>query len=442
MPLEDIAALGGVVLTELAKTFENHQSTVGVFFPKRDIPAKKVEIEKVYGGVGMAPVVTPGQPDVVGENSQVEKTTVDPVYGRETFNVDMDTINSLRMPGTMNEKYGRQYIADEMKRYVGRNDLLFDFLRTQMIQGGVDYTDPRTNKRTQVSAGIPASHIITTVPTKDWDDPTAPVVDDIEEMKLVVRDDGKVPATHIFMTSLRRSKLTRNNQVISRAESARDTGFVVYKNGELVRIAGLEVVVQDTVYEALSAASVPTATVTITQANPAEGNNIYITAGGVNTGVYTAVAGDTAAKVAANLSNFINGNPAIPVVATVAGAVITLTPKSPLLNQSLVITTTGNITATVAGSPLAVTGGGLVKAVTKMIPDNKVVIACNGYGGDPLGRTDYIIGEHPDSKPGIWSRASDTVPPAAPGALVQIGRAGLPYLLHPDWVVVRTVKAA
>lgn len=154
------------------------------------------------------------------------------------------------------------------------------------------------------------------------------------------------------------------------------------------------------------------------------------------------MAGETAARVAANLSNFINGNPAMPVVSTVAGAVITVTPRNTLLNQSLVITTTGTITATVAGSPLAVTGGGLIKAVTKMIPDNKIVIACNEYGGEPLGRTDFVMGEHPEGKPGIWSRAAETIPPSAPGTLVQIGRAGMPYLLHPDWVVVRTVKAS
>lgn len=442
MPIQDITALGSTVLTELAKTFENHKSTVGVFFPQRDIPATKVEIEKIYGGVGMAPTVTPGQPDVFGDNAQWDKVTVDPVYSRESFNIDTNTINSLRMPGTLNEKYGRQYVADQMKRYVGRNDLLFDFLRTQMLLGGVDYTDPRTNKRTQVSAGIAASHIISEVPTINWDDPDATVIDDIEEMKLLIADDGKVPPTHIFMTSKRRSTLSRNKQVIARAESARDTGFVVFKDGELYRIAGLEVVVQDTVYEALSTASVPTATITITEANPPEGDDISITVGGVSTGKYTAVAAETAARVAANLSNFINGNPAMPVVSTVAGAVITLTPKNPLVNQSLAIASTGIIDATVAGSPLAVTGGGLVKTVTKMIPDTKIVIACKEYGGEPLGRTDYIIGEHPDGRPGIWSRAADTIPPAAPGVLVQIGRAGLPYIRYPDWVVIRDVAPA
>ncbi|GBF34138.1 hypothetical protein DCCM_3250 [Desulfocucumis palustris] len=442
MPIEDITALGTTVLTDLARTFENHKSNVGVFLPPREVPAAKVETERIYGGVGMAPTVTPGQPDVFGENSKFEKTAVDPVFSRESFSVDTNTLNSLRMPGTLNEKYGRQYVADEMKRYVARNDLLFDFLKTQMLQGGVDYTDPRTNKRTQLSAGIPASHIITDVPTTDWDDSDAPVIDDLEEIKLLIKDDGKVSPTHIMMNSIRRSKLSRNKQVLARGESARDTGFVVFKDGELARISGLEIVVQDTVYEALSPASVPTATITITEAEPAEGDNIYITAGGVKTGTYTAVAGETAQNVAANLSNFVNGNPAIPVVATVAGAVITLTPKYHLQNQSLAISTTGNITATVAGSPLAVSSSGLVKAVTKMVPDHKIVVACQSFGGDPLGRTDYVMGEHPQGKPGIWSRAADTVPPAAPGVLVQVGRAGMPYLLHPDWVVVRDVAEA
>jgi len=438
---DDITALGGTVLTELAQTFENHQSNMGQFFPSRNVPQAKVEIEKVYGGVGMAPPVDPGKQDILNEeNRTVEKITVDPVYSRESFLIPTNIVNTLRQPGTINERYGKQYIADEMKRYVGRSDLLFDFLRSQMIMGGVDYTDPRTNKRVQVSAGIPAAHIITTPPAVDWDNPDAKVLDDIAEYKQLIFNDGKVPPTHIIMTSARRSKLALNNQVLARAESPRDTGNVVFKDGELVRVGGLEIVVQDTVYEALSPASVPTATVTVSGVG--EGKTLEIVAGGVKSGVYTALAADTNAIVATNLANFINGNPAMPVVATVAGAVITLTPKEPLKNQSIAITTSGTMTGTVAGSPLTVSNSGLVKAVTKMIPDNKVIIACKAYGNEPLGRTDYVIGEHPDGLPGIWSRAADTTPPQAPGTLVQIGRAGLPYLRYPDWVVVATVKAA
>ncbi|WP_238446399.1 major capsid protein [Desulforamulus ruminis] len=438
----DIQTLDSVVLTELAQTFENYQSNVGIFFPSRNVPVKKVEIEKVYGGAGMASIVDPNKPDVLGENRTVEKTAKEPIYGRETFHVATDTLNNLRQPGTLNERYGRQYIADETKRYVARNDLLFDFLRCQMLQGGVNYTDPRTQKTVSVDAGIPASHILTNLPAKQWNDPDAPVVDDIEAMKQVIRDDGKVQPTHIMMTSTMRGYLSKNKQVLARGESARDTGFVVYADGELTKICGLTIVIQDTVYEALTPAVMPTATLTVTQASPAEGNNIELTIGGVKSGTYTAVAGDTAAKVAANLANFINGNPAMPVVATVAAAVITLTPKDHLKNQSIVLTATGNITQTITGSPLNVATGGLVKTVTKLLPDHKVVLACLEFAGEPLGRTDFVIGEHPEGKPGIWSRAVDSVPPNPPGAYVQVGRAGMPYLRHPDWVVVRTVMSA
>lgn len=438
---DDITSLGGTVLSELAQTFENHKSNMGQFFPSRNLPQAKVEIEKVYGGVGMAPPVDPGKPDHLSDdNLKVEKLTVDPVYSRESFLIPTHVVNTLRQPGTINERYGKKYVADQMKFFVGRSDLLSDFLRSQMLQGGVDYTDPRTNKRVQVSAGIPAAHVITAPPAIDWDNPDAKVIDDLTGYKALIRDNGKVPPTHIVMTSARRDKLALNNQVLARAESPRDTGNVVYKDGELKRIGGLEIVLQDTVYEALSPAVAPTATVTVTGVG--DGKTLEITAGGVSSGQYIAGAADTNAEVARVLANNINGNPAMPVTATVAAAVITLTPKDILKNQSIVITTSGTMTGTVAGSPLAVSNSGLVRAVTKMIPDNKVVIACKAYENEPLGRTDYVIGEHPDGQPGIWSRAADTTPPQAPGALVQIGRAGLPYLRYPDWVVVATVKAA
>lgn len=438
---DDITALGGTVLGELAATFENFGSIMGGFFPSRNVPQSSVKIEKVYGGVGMAPPVTPGQPDYMSQDLlKLDAKTEDPVYSRESFLIPTDVVNRLRQPGTINEAYGKKYIADTMKMYVGRSDLLFDFLRSQMIQGGVDYTDPRTQKRVQVSAGIPATHVITAPPAKNWDDPTAPVLDDIGGYKALIRDDGHVPPTHILMTTPRRDKLAVNAQVLARAESPRDTGAVKFSGGELVMIAGLEVVLQDTVYEALSASVAQTATVTVSGVGDTK--TLEVLCSGVSSGVYAAGAADTNAVVARNLANNINGNDAMPVSATVAAAVITLTPKNTLKNVSLIITTAGTMTGTVAGSPLTISDSGLVRVVTKMVPDNKVVIACQAYANEPLGRTDFVIGEHPDGQAGIWSRASDTKPPDAPGSLVQIGRAGLPYLRYPDWVVVATIKAA
>jgi hypothetical protein len=229
--------------------------------------------------------------------------------------------------------------------------------------------------------------------------------------------------------------------VLARAESARDTGFVVYQGGELVRIAGLEVVAQDAVYEALAPATVPTATVQVTDTAITAGDTIELIVGGVASGVYTAVTNDTKEEVARHLSNFINGNPAMPVTATVTGDTITLAPKNPRTDQSITVTKSGTIDATITGSPITITGGGLVRTVTKMIPDNKVVVVCKAAAGEPVGRTDFVIGEHPDGQPGIWSRSADTTPPDPPGVLVQVGRAGMPYLLHPDWVAVLTVAA-
>lgn len=438
----DITALGGTVLTELAKTFENFETKAGQFFPSRNLPVKTVTIERIYGGAGMAPVVDPTKPDAFADRRQVVSESKSPIYSRESFPVDNDTLNNLRMPGTLNERYGKQYVADELKRLVARSDLLFDFLRYQMFLGGIDYTDPRTNVHTVVSAGIPAGHMIPLSSlSAAWTDiANAKPIDDLEEIKLIIRTDGKVDPTHIVINSVTRSLLARNAQVLSRGESSRDTGFVVYNNGELARIAGLEVVAEDAVYEALSPAAVPTATVQIGDTSIAAGDSIELIIGGVSSGTYTAVTGDTKEEIARNLSNFINGNPAMPVTAAVAGDTITLTPKSPLLDQNITITKSGTIDATVTGSPITITGGGLVRTTTKMIPDNKAIVACKAYAGEPLGRTDFVIGEHPDGQPGIWSRSADTVPPNPPGVLVQVGRAGMPYLLHPDWVAVITIK--
>lgn len=438
--MPELTALEFTVLTELAKTFENFDTTVGQFFPSRNVPNYSVKIERIYNGAGIAPIVDPKKPDTFADRANVQSMDVTPVYSRESDYLDQNTINNLRQPGTLNEKYGKQIVADTMKRLVARNDLLFDFLRTQMLLGGINYTDPRTEQTVNVSAGIPAEHFVTA--STAWTDlANAKPIDDIEDWKQLIYNNGKVQPTHIIMTSVMRSKLSRNAQVIARGESARDTGFVVFQNGELARIAGLEVVVQDAVYEELTPATVPTATVKVTATTINEGDTIELIIGGVSSGVYTAVAGDTKTKVAITLANFINGNPFMPVRATVSSDTITLTPKEPKKDQSIEITKSGNISATITGSPIVITGQGLVKTVKKMLPDNKVVICCKAAAGEPLGRTDFVIGEHPAGQPGIWSRSVETQPPNPPGVLLQVGRAGLPYVRYPEWIVVATVAA-
>ncbi|MGG1600570.1 major capsid protein [Paenibacillus naphthalenovorans] len=337
MPIEDIQALGGTVLTELAKTFENRPTALLPFFPVRDIQEKTIKVEKIYEGVGMAVVVDGVSQDAFADNRKKEVTEHAPIFGRESKLIPNDIVNSLRMPGTVNERYGRKYVADEVKYLTNRNDTLFDFIRSQALLGGVDYTDPRTGKRVLFDSGIPAEHKVQN--ETNWDDPGVDPVAEIEDWKLLVSEGGMVPPTHIIMNSVRRSKLSKHPKVRAYAETARDPGKVAFKDGDVVRIAGLEIVIEDRVYEHLAS----------------------------------------------------------------------------------------------DGS------GGITKTVKKMIPDDKLVIACKEYEGEPLGRTDFAIGEHPDGIAGIWSRAVETVPPNAPGVYIQVGRAGLAYVRYPKWIVVASI---
>ncbi len=334
---DDIQTLGSTVLTELAKTFENRPTALLPFFPARDIQEKTIKVEKIYSGVGMAVVVDGTTPDAFADQRKKDVTQHDPVYGRESDLIPNDIVNNLRMPGTVNEKYGRKYVADQVKYLTGRNDTLFDFIRSQALLGGVDYTDPRTNKRILLDSGIPASHQVENA--LDWANEDADIVKEIEDWKLLVSEDGMVTPTHIIMNAVRRSKISKNNKVRQYAETARDPGKVRFVNGEITHIAGLEIVEENRVYERLTS----------------------------------------------------NG------------------------------------------------AGGYTKAVTKMIPDDKLAIVCKEYEGEPLGRTDFGIGEHPDGLAGIWSRAVETTPPNAPGVYLQVGRAGLAYVRYPNWIVVATI---
>ncbi|SDI49329.1 major capsid protein [Paenibacillus naphthalenovorans] len=337
MSVNDIQTLGGTVLTELAKTFENRPTQLLAFFPVRDIQEKTVKVEKIYGGVGMARIVDSKTPDGFADGRKVETTQHDPIYSRESDNIPNDVVNSLRMPGTVNEKYGKKYVADQVKHLTNRNDTLYDFLRSQMFLGGIDYTDPVTGKRVQVDAGIPVDHKVNN--TLDWDDVNVDFLEEIEDYILLIKKNGMVPPTHIVMNSTRRSKFSKNKKLRAYAETARDPGKVRFANGEITHICGLEIVEENRVYEELTS----------------------------------------------------NGS------------------------------------------------GGYNRTVKQMMPDDKVVICCKEYEMEPLGRTDFVIGEHPDGLAGIWSRAAETQPPAAPGVLLQVGRAGMPYVRYPNWIVVVTI---
>jgi len=339
----DLASLGTTTLTKLAYTFEQFPGDpIAKFFPVETTMNSSITIERVREGVGVAPLVEPGQTDVLTDSAQVERMQVFPAYMRESDFIPQQVINDLRKVGTLNEKEGKEFVAKRIQRLTNRSNHLFSVLRAQMLLGGINYVDPRTKKGLNVSANIPASNALdlsALAVTRHWSDQVnSTPVKDLIQFRRRIMNIAKVEPRYIIMNSDMQTILENNAEILRRQEVSflSQTGFVTYREGKLVQIAGMEIITYDHIYQ-----------------DP------------------------------------------------------------------------------------------VTKQVKKLWPTNKVVILTGShpdYPGAVIGRDIRCVGEDPMGRPGIWVRTGpDQQPPSAPGRTVQLGNAGLPYLIYPDWIGILTV---
>lgn len=251
----DLASLGTTVLTKMAQVFEQFPGDpIAGFFPTETTMNSSIIIERVREGVGVAPLVEPGQTDVFTDNAQVDRMQVFPAYVRESDFIPQNVVNDLRKVGTLNEKEGKEFIAKRIRRLTNRSNHLFAVLRAQMLLGGINYTDPRTNKRINVSANIPASNLldIEAAGLVGWaDQANAIPVKTLIQFRRKIFNIAKVEPKYLIMTSDLQTILENNAEVLRRQEVSflSQTGFVTFTDGKLTKIAGLEIITVDHVYQ-------------------------------------------------------------------------------------------------------------------------------------------------------------------------------------------------
>lgn len=253
----DITALGTTVLTDLAKYYEQFPGNkiVADCFPTRTTMDQTVMIERVIEGVGIAPLVTPGKNDVLTDNPQVEQMTVVPAFLRESDFITSNIVNNLRKVGTLNEREGREIIARRIKRMTNRINRAWEVFMAQMLLGGINYTDPRTKAKLNVSANIPAANLRAyngAQPFTGWSDQTnSTPVSDLINFRQYLYNQSKVKPNTLVMTSDLRTVLQQNAEILKRQEVSflSQTGYVTIKDGELVAIAGMTIETYDMVYQ-------------------------------------------------------------------------------------------------------------------------------------------------------------------------------------------------
>lgn len=388
----EIPALGHLQLTELVKTFQEIQSAnLEAFFPYRTSNERTIVIETVKQGLGTMPIVEVGVPaGNFSENDRVFRRTVEPVLLREDDFIDQYVINQLRQVGTLNDPAsGAELVAQRVQRMLARHDRTVEMLRAQVMLGGIDYYEPRTNYSINVPTNIPTHNYF------DYDGYNGAFAADADltgtpytaykaltnskgrpEANLFTNANGQagVPWTHPVADIIRSCRLLKqyltntNKNVPTDLIMSRDL-YTVLQENELMK-------------------------------------------------AYTGGIGIIAPG--ANPSGASANNPSAPFVQLGAGGEITSICG---MNVTLIDTLYRDPQDSV---------------VKKMWPSNIVAFVARNHSMDPsasLGYTQQVMGESPEGTPGLWMRTGpDQQPPSPPGRTMQMGNALMPFAMYPEWI--------
>ena len=394
----DIAALGSLQMTMLAKGFEevDYQS-LDFLFPDVVINEREIVIERVIEGLRIAPLVRPGVPSgAFLDSPRIERRRESPAYVREDDFLDQYVINQMKAPGSFNEQMpAMQLIASRTKRLVNSITRTKDLLRAFCLQGSISYEDPRTRVGINVDTHIPAHNMfkydgyLDTVAANgivqaggyNFTAAKALINDkNRPEALLFANAEGQfgVPWTNRTCDIVRCLRLllqylwSTNKNRFTDIIMSRDLYTVLLDNSYFRAYAGTIGVFQDPF-------------------NGTANTNNTPFSSGANAMVQFGPGGD---------------------ITSIAGLKITLLD-------------------TMYRDPV----DGEIK---KMWESNIVALVARNHVTDPsatLGFTHNCVGESPDGTAGLWSRVGpDVQPPGVPGRAMQMGNAFLPFATYPHWI--------
>lgn len=157
-----------------------------------------------YGAMGMTPFAAPGAPaHVTTDDDWWSEGSARAAYYKEKRYFDESFLNNLADPmNPMKRKTAEQILAKNINKMNFRIGRRREWMIAQMLfRGGFSYTQEKGLKIT-VDYGIPAAHKITLAGNDVWGTGTTRnPVDDIYEMKKILRDDAGVAPEKIITTS-------------------------------------------------------------------------------------------------------------------------------------------------------------------------------------------------------------------------------------------------
>jgi len=381
---------------ELAKSFLPLVGSTPLkeLFPDQTIKQPIVAIEQRFETSGtLFPTVKFGEPDQLLGISQftTQRRYVQPLYLRGSHYISWGDVNIRIKEGTMNDfEDPEAFISKQIEKLVESHNLTWDVYRGLQLLGGINYTDPRSGQPINVSSQIPAHNFWSFNNVNgyrgrneanlfrgliDYNTPQAVT----SGMPWTEPDAAIVSCIQKFSQWFK----TTNKTKITAMYMHPDLKMIITENNEIkLQTGGL-----------------------IPRLGARTGDKTLTTGGYV-------IESDV---LSANMVGSIGVGP--EGVISLAGIPI-------------------RTVETWYRDP--------VDGVRKYLwPRNKVVFVseANPDGSyEAPGRTQYCVSEEQGGEPGLWMREQrETQIPAAPGMHIQMGNAGLPYILYPHRVAHMTI---
>lgn len=399
----DIPALGNLQLTKLARSYESLMPTsLEAFFPRETVDARTIVIETIKEGMGIAPIVQPGKPaGAFMGNERIERRVVQPAYVREDDFIEQFIVNQLRRPGTYNEAWSPiEYINRRVQRLIARQNRTISYFQYLALQGGINYTDPRTGVSINVPTQIPAHNYFR---YDGWDATLAA------------------------------------NSVITGA-----TPYTAFKN--FTNNKGRKEALFFT--NAIQQAGVPWTHPTADIERCLRLIHGYLMNTNKNRFTDLIISHDLLTVIEAN-NERIRAMQGLGLITNATGTISpppSITAANNVMSLSITFNSAGRLQSIAGFNVIPVYSlfaDPVDQKIKQMWPSNLVALVARNHMDNPqetLGNTQYCVGEAPDGSPGLWiSVGPDSLPPFLPGRAMMLGNAFLPYAKYPQWIALLTV---
>ena len=220
-----ILELGSTYMLEPARERQQLQANDPLAFalPQRESYAKKITVEWTEDELRLIGVVRSGGKNFLNTFGVGKTFDFTAAMFRRGDSIDMETINHLRAPGEHQQLYGMRLVQERMFALISQVNLMWAFLRAQLMSGGINYTDPETQVTVQADPGIPSTNYYTvgsnspstpvSSSTKWSDTANSTPITDIENMLYRMKLMGRTKPTHAVLSSAMMKLLCQNAQV-------------------------------------------------------------------------------------------------------------------------------------------------------------------------------------------------------------------------------------